>query len=58
MNNEAQIAKLATEAKAEQLAEVKAHQAKGDWLAAYYAGSAVASVAKHYKRAAYRTLKA
>jgi ribosomal protein L18 len=52
------ITTLAAEAKAEQLAEVKAQQDKGNWLAAYYAGSAVASVERHYRKGAVRKLVA
>lgn len=55
---EAQISSLATEAKSEQIADVKAHQTKGDWMAAYYAGSAVASVGRHYRKGAVRKLVA
>lgn len=55
---EMEITKLASEAKAEQIADVKAKQAKGDWLAAYYAGSAVASVERSYRKGAVRKLNA
>ena len=46
---------LATEvaqAKADQLAEMAKHEAAGEWFAAYYAGSASASVAHHVRRGA------
>ncbi len=52
------IDKLSSDLKAEQAAEVRDMKASGNLLAAYYAGSAVASVQKHYKRGAVRTLKA
>lgn len=54
MKTEMEITKLASEAKAEQIADVKAKQASGDWFAAYYAGSAVASVERHYRKGATR----
>lgn len=53
---DAHIETLADEAKREQIADVKAKQAAGDWLAAYYAGSAVASVQRHYAKGAVRKI--
>ena len=58
MTTNDQVAQLSTEVKAEQAAEVRSLKANGNSLAAYYAGSAVASVQKHYKRGAVRMLRA
>lgn len=50
--------RIASRARAAQAAAVAAHKAAGDTMAAYWAGSAGASVAGHVRRGAVRTLKA
>jgi hypothetical protein len=49
---------LALVAKADQVAEVARLEAEGDSIAAYWAGSASASVMHHYRRGAFTTVRA
>tara|TARA_R110000868_G_scaffold25980_1_gene100685 strand:- start:962 stop:1138 length:177 start_codon:yes stop_codon:yes gene_type:complete len=55
MNNEDKITEAAQQAKADQLAAMAAARTS---LEAFWAGSASASVARHVRRGAVRTLKA
>jgi hypothetical protein len=48
---------LAEVAKADQMAEVRAHEEAGDTFAAYWAGTASASVLRHYRTGAYTTVR-
>lgn len=57
-HQENSLATAVVQAKADQLAEMAKHEAAGDWFAAYYAGSASASVAHHVRRGAVINIRA
>lgn len=56
--SDAELAHRASLAKADQLAEIRKAEAAGDDFAAYWAGSASASLGHHYRRGAVRTVRA
>lgn len=55
---ELDVEMLAALARMDQMEEVQAAEARGDNFAAYWAGSASASVVAHYRRGAFHTVAA